>query len=500
MTAALAPDLVLAGRYRLRRPLASGGMGQVWLAADELLERSVAVKLLRAEHAEDPAFLDRFRAEARHAAGLSHPGVARVFDYGEAPLPGMAAPTGFLVMEPIDGRPLSAVLARDGRLPPDRALDVVAQAALALAAAHRVGVVHRDVKPGNLLVCADGTVKVTDFGIARALDEAQRTESGGLLGTAGYLSPEQAAGQPATPASDVYALGVVAYECLAGRRPFTANHPLAVALAHQREQPPPLPADVPAPVRALVERALAKAPGDRPPDGAAFAREALEVRAGLAADGWAGPGPDRAEPAPASAPRPAASPPRRPPGGDAAGVLAGLPLPARATRRARHATRRSGPAGRAVVALAVLVLAAVLAVLWILGGARTPAGEATVPSTAPGASSAPVPVLIDPARYLGLPATEVRAALARLGLHVTVVEERVAGRPGTVAGVDPSGLLHRGDRVTITVVAAPAAASAARPGGRPAHRADQGGTGGGGKANKDGKGKHRSGKGTGVRR
>src|SRR6266540_1875639 len=224
MTSTLAPEVLLAGRYRLVHRLASGG-------------------------------LDRFRTEARRTAALSHPGIASVFDYGEIEEPNS---TAYLVMELVEGAPLLAVLAREGRLDPERVLDVVAQAALALGAAHQAGVVHRDVKPSNLLIRRDGVVKVTDFGIARMIGEAPRSEIGLVVGTAAYLSPEQVACRPVTPASDVYALGVVAYECLAGRRPFTGEHPVAVALAHQRHRPPPLPSDVPEPVRALVEQAMAK--------------------------------------------------------------------------------------------------------------------------------------------------------------------------------------------------------------------------------------------------
>jgi len=257
----LAAEGLLAGRYRLVHRLASGGMGQVWRAADEILGRPVAVKLLSSEFAGDQAFLDRFRTEARRTAGLCHPGIASVFDYGEIEEPNRAA---YLVMELVEGAPLSAVLAREGRLDPERVLDVVAQAALALEAAHRAGVVHRDVKPSNLLIRRDGVVKVTDFGIARAIGEAPRSEIGLVVGTAGYLSPEQVACRPVTPASDVYALGVVAYECLAGRRPFTGEHPVAPALAHQRHPPPPLPPDVPEAVRALVEQAMAKDARARP--------------------------------------------------------------------------------------------------------------------------------------------------------------------------------------------------------------------------------------------
>ncbi len=277
MMSTLAAEALLAGRYRLVHRLASGGMGQVWRAADEILGRPVAVKLLSSEFAGDQAFLDRFRTEARRTAGLCHPGIASVFDYGEIEEPNR---TAYLVMELVEGAPLSAVLAREGRLDPERVLDVVAQAALALEAAHQAGVVHRDVKPSNLLIRRDGVVKVTDFGIARAIGEAPRTEIGLVVGTAAYLSPEQVACQPVTPASDVYALGVVAYECLTGQRPFTGQHPVALALAHQRHAPPPLPPDVPEAVRALVARAMAKDPRARPA-AVALAGHAIMTRTAL---------------------------------------------------------------------------------------------------------------------------------------------------------------------------------------------------------------------------
>src|SRR6266571_6235326 len=278
MSSTVVPKSLLAGRYCVVHRLASGGMGQVWRAQDKVLGRQVAVKLLRSEFAGDQAFLDRFRIEARRTAALSHPGIASVFDYGEIEEPD---PTAYLVMELVEGAPLSAVLARKRRLDPGRVLDVVAQAALALEAAHRAGVVHRDVKPSNLLIRPDGVVKVTDFGIARAIGEMPRSEIGLVVGTAAYLSPEQVACRPATPASDVYALGVVAYECLAGRRPFTGEHPIALALAHRRSAPPPLPEDVPDAVQELVAWTMSKVPRARPPSAGALGRQALVTRAGL---------------------------------------------------------------------------------------------------------------------------------------------------------------------------------------------------------------------------
>src|SRR5215216_2972902 len=276
-----ATDCHLAGRYRLCRWLAAGGMGQVWQAVDEVLGRPVAVKLLRDESAQDPSFVRRFRAEARSAAAVTHPGVASIFDYGEVRTANGAEPTAFLVMELVDGQPLSSLLAREGRLGLDRSLEIVGQAAVAVGAAHRVGLVHRDLKPANLLVGLDGTVKVTDFGVAQALGQDQGDEGELLVGTAGYLSPEQAVGQPATAASDLYALGVVAYECLAGRRPFTGEHPIAVALAHLLQPPPPLPAEVPEQVRGLVAQAMAKQPTRRPPDASSFGYQLLSLRNGL---------------------------------------------------------------------------------------------------------------------------------------------------------------------------------------------------------------------------
>ncbi len=256
-------DYLLAGRYRLTDRIAAGGMGEVWRGEDDLLTRSVAVKLLPTGRAGDEAFLARFRAEARYAASLSHPGIARVYDYGESAEFGGA----YLVMELVNGEPLSAILARAGRLSPDATLDIVSQAARALDAAHQAGIVHRDIKPGNLLVAAGGTTKITDFGIATAVAAAQAshlTETGMVMGTAMYVSPEQATGAQVTEASDIYSLGVVAYECLAGHPPFTASEPLAIAFAHKHEPVPALPPDVPQPVSDLVYHMLAKTPQERP--------------------------------------------------------------------------------------------------------------------------------------------------------------------------------------------------------------------------------------------
>jgi len=274
-------DYLLAGRYRLTDRIAAGGMGEVWRGEDNLLNRAVAVKLLPTGRAGDEAFLARFRAEARYAASLSHPGIARVYDYGESSEFGGA----YLVMELVNGEPLSAILARAGRLSPDVTLDIISQAARALDAAHQAGIVHRDIKPGNLLVAAGGTTKITDFGIATAVAAAQAshlTETGMVMGTAMYVSPEQATGAPVTDASDIYSLGVVAYECLAGHPPFTAREPLAIAFAHKHEPVPALPPDVPQPVSDLVYHMLAKTPEERPASVRVVADRADMLRDALA--------------------------------------------------------------------------------------------------------------------------------------------------------------------------------------------------------------------------
>jgi len=274
-------DYLLAGRYRLTDRIAAGGMGEVWRGEDDLLNRAVAIKLLPTGRAGDEAFLARFRAEARYAASLSHPGIARVYDYGESSEFGGA----YLVMELVNGEPLSAILARAGRLPPAATLDIVSQAARALDAAHQAGIVHRDIKPGNLLVAAGGVTKITDFGIATAVAAAQAahlTETGMVMGTAMYVSPEQATGAQVTEASDIYSLGVVAYECLAGHPPFTASDPLAIAFAHKHEPVPALPPDVPPQVSDLVYHMLAKTPEERPAGARAVADRAGMLRDALA--------------------------------------------------------------------------------------------------------------------------------------------------------------------------------------------------------------------------
>jgi eukaryotic-like serine/threonine-protein kinase len=281
-------DHLLGGRYRLSGRIAVGGMGEVWRGTDELLDRPVAVKLLSAAHATDEAFRARFRAEARYAASLSHPNIAQVFDYGETSSDEEAPsdlPSGgaYLVMELVSGEPLSALIARQERLAPADTLRIVSQAADALSAAHEAGIVHRDIKPGNLLVTTDGTTKITDFGIARAMWAAQAshlTQTGMVMGTASYVSPEQATGGTITSASDIYSLGVVAYECLTGTPPFTAETPVAIAVAHMHRPVPPLPDDVPAPVADLVTNMLAKQPEDRPQSARWVADRARRLRHG----------------------------------------------------------------------------------------------------------------------------------------------------------------------------------------------------------------------------
>ncbi|MCK2214377.1 serine/threonine protein kinase [Actinomadura sp. ATCC 31491] len=364
----------LRNRYLLVSRIATGGMGEVWRARDELLGREVAVKILRSHIHVDPTFRERFRNEARITASLADPGIAQVFDYGEQ------SDLAYLVMELVHGEPLSAILARNGAIGAEVTLDVVHQTARALHVAHAAGVIHRDVKPGNLLVTPEGVIKVTDFGIARALEAAPVTQTGTVLGTAQYVSPEQAQGFPLTPATDLYSLGVVAYECLAGRTPFRGDNHVAIALQHLNETPPPLGVDVPAPVRDLVARLLAKDPAQRPRTALTVADRAYVLRESLAGAEHGSdlsmltdPGGFRVrEPSPEDeratddlAPATAPEQPGRPPGGQ----------PAR---------RRRGARTFAVVATAGCVAAVGLSAMTL--AARQPLQSAT-----PGTSEPPLP-------------------------------------------------------------------------------------------------------------
>ncbi|SDP54768.1 serine/threonine protein kinase [Pedococcus dokdonensis] len=266
-------DTRLADRYRLVERIATGGMGEVWRAHDETLQRDVAVKVLRPDSAEDGAFVERFRAEARLGSQLTHPNVGTVHDFGEQD--GQA----FLVMELMAGEPLSTLIRDRAPMPQAEVTEILHQIALALQAAHDAGVVHRDVKPANIVVDEAGYAKLTDFGIARALGEASMTQTGEVLGTPHYLAPEQAKGETAGPLSDVYALAVVGYEMLTGQRPFSGESMVATALAHVSQPAPQLSDEVDDPLRTTVMAALAKDPGLRPQSAGEFA-DALRLAPG----------------------------------------------------------------------------------------------------------------------------------------------------------------------------------------------------------------------------
>ncbi len=418
--------VTFGGRYQLLSRVAIGGMGEVWQATDLVIGRTVAIKILKDEYLGDPGFLERFRAEARHAALVNHEGIANVYDYGEE------EGSAYLVMELVPGEALSTILERERVLAADQVLDIVAQTAMALHAAHQAGLVHRDIKPGNLLITPDGRVKITDFGIARIADQVPLTATGQVMGTVQYLSPEQASGHPASPSTDVYSLGIVAYEALAGRRPFTGESQVAIAMAQINEAPPELPVTVAEPVRNLVFAAIAKKPADRPASAQIFARAAQALRRGDVGGAAA------IVPAIASGAAATAGTRVMPVGGgDTTRVLPSMgpvPTPALPTE-----ARRSPWTWPLVALIGILVVLLVGALIAIFGQPSAPEPEPSdTPSSEPTQSQTPTPeptidtVTIVEQEWLGLTRTAIDAKVAELGLRLDPSDRNIAPSPEQV--------------------------------------------------------------------
>jgi serine/threonine protein kinase len=416
----VAKDDLLAGRYHIQDDIARGGMGRVIAAHDERLHRQVAVKVLKDELVQDPRFVERFRREARAVAALSHPNVATVFDYGEDDA------CHFIVMEYAEGKDLSRVLREDGPLSVDRAARIAAQVCNALAHAHAAGVVHRDVKPANIIIGSADRVKVTDFGIARAVGDATLTATGSVLGTAQYISPEQAAGGHVTPATDVYSLGIVLYEMLTGAVPFTGDSPVAVAMQQVNEEmpaPSSLNVQVPRSLDELVARATHKDPAARYADakemGAAIASAIGET-------------------------------------GDAA-VGAATPATGTATTVAEHAPTvwpipgsRWNPqrVGRWVLIIlgGLVLIALVLLTVRLAASTDDPPAQNTPPSQS--ASTVTIPKEI-----IDIPYGEAKAMLEDLGAGLEVTRRFVPhdAERGTVVDSDPPPLTEVEEGATVTL-------------------------------------------------
>jgi serine/threonine-protein kinase len=447
--------VTFGGRYELESRIAIGGMGEVWEATDHVIGRTVAIKILKDEYMGDPGFLERFRAEARHAALVNHEGIASVFDYGEE------AGSAFLVMELVPGEALSTILERDGSLSTDKTLDVVAQTSAALQAAHAAGLVHRDIKPGNLLITPDGRVKITDFGIARIADQVPLTATGQVMGTVQYLSPEQASGHPASPATDTYSLGIVAYESLAGKRPFTGESQVAIAMAQINEQPPPLPPTVAQPVQNLVMAMIAKKPEDRPASAAAVARAATALRRGDVAA------------AAAAVPSIAAGL-----GSDdatqlltagAATAAATQLLPATATTTVvedEPEKKKRSPWTWPLIALIALLLLVLGGTIWAImanQGEPEPAPSTPSPTVSRATSPAPTPaptserVDVSALGLTGKNCDDARGILEENDLVASCVAGNAAptaDQEGIVYTVDPTGRVEQGTTITLTTYGA----------------------------------------------
>ena len=474
---------LLGNRYKLTSRIAVGGMGEVWKGVDSVLGREVAAKILKDEYLSESTFLARFRAEAQNMGRVSDPGIAGVYDYGDED----GSP--YIVMEYVPGEALSAIIERSAPLSETDTLSIVTQAAQALGAAHKVGVIHRDIKPGNILMTPDFRVKITDFGIARVTDQAPLTKTGQVMGTAQYLAPEQATGKGSGPGSDLYALGIIAYEALAGQRPFTGDSQVAIAIAQVNQQHPPLPDTVSEPLRRFVDCLLEKKPERRPSDAFKVAKAAEALSAGDIA-GAEELVPQMRHGAAASEaltqvfnnPEPAATTKTLPvtssndatqvyPNGAAAGIVGAGAAGAGAAAANTGQLDPNDPQnqdlekdkqsnkGRVLIwILAIIALIAVGSLLWFFlgGGNAEPEPE---PSTSAPTSEAAKTIEIDKNDYIGLTESSATQNLENKGLEVETTDinsDRAAGTVADVGEGDNGYTFEEGDTVTLYISAGPA--------------------------------------------